>query len=169
MLCIQKFSKSARLFVGLARTVSKWMDTSSNFLTFYSRDVILAFWATQPLQNSNGNPLTENVKYTGMGKICNFRRLSRKRYIRDGIYVGGDDWTGTLHVPAVATVTSIISCCSKLRDGLVLVPAYRSCLETWLLKRLLSSSSLFGFTSDGEITFAEVFQILFQNTASKSI
>jgi len=58
------------------------MDISSQFFKQSDRGITLVF-LDPLLQNSNGNPLSGDVKYTGSEKLAIFngnRRLSRKRY-----------------------------------------------------------------------------------------
>ena len=66
--------------------VSKRLNLSENLFDHLKAPSLWFFETPAPIQNSKGNPFSGGVKYTGGGKIGDFRaifvgnrRLSRKR------------------------------------------------------------------------------------------
>ena len=92
-----------------AGTVSKRMDMSSRFLTFWYGNYSIVFSA---LQNFQGNPLSDGVKYTGWENFCKYRLYfdNRTRYAHS--YTNTKSWVADRSVFVLVTFSDL-----ERRDG----------------------------------------------------
>jgi len=81
--CIARYcyGKSVRLSACLsnASSVSKRIDTSSHFLTFWMGHHLSFISSPTAFTNSKENPISGDIKYTAVREFCNYRPLSCKQ------------------------------------------------------------------------------------------